>query len=84
MPKKFKFEPDKSIDGQRGITNATRAEWAEQALSEFRRICGYPSRDDNKCPITDLIGDLLHLADRDGLDGEALLESGRGLWEEER
>lgn len=82
--KPFRFHPRKSIDGPNGVKNGTRAEWADQALSVFRNTCGYPSDDDNECPIMDLIGDLLHLADRDGLDSEHLVESGRRMWEDER
>lgn len=84
MARKFKFRPRKSIDGPHGVKNGERADWAEQSLSIFRQTCGYPPGDDNECPIKDLIADLLHLADREGLDGERLLESGRGMWEEER
>lgn len=83
MNKKFKFRPRKSIDGPGGATNGTRAEWAEEALAVFRED-KYPERDDHEAPIMDLISDLLHLADREGLDGEALLEAGRGMWQDER
>jgi hypothetical protein len=82
--KPFKFRPRKSIDGRHGVKNGTRAEWAEKALLVFREECGYPKQDDNECPIMDLIGDLLHLADRDGLDADHLLRNGRIMWEDER
>lgn len=83
MAKRFRFKPRRNIDGKGGNTNGARAQWAEDALLVFRRN-KYPDRDDHERPIKDLIADLLHLADREGLDGEHLLESGRGMWMDER
>ncbi|TWT44413.1 hypothetical protein RAS1_08280 [Phycisphaerae bacterium RAS1] len=61
--------------------NADRAAWAENALEVFtvETYCGrYPrnlERDDLETAVGDLIADLLHYANRKGLDTDEILRS---------
>jgi hypothetical protein len=61
-------------------TNKDRARWASDALAVFTDATfsgDHPNtmpRDDLKCAISDLIADLLHLADQKGFDPQAILE----------
>lgn len=60
-------------------TNATRAEWAEQALNTFTNNVNYCRSSaelepgDRADAISDLICDLLHYAVEQGFDPERLL-----------
>lgn len=81
---KFKFNPDKNIDGPGGISNDTRADWAEIGVAAFREQCSHnddPLGDEH---IQDLICDLGHLADREGLNFEQLVQNGVRTWQDER
>jgi len=60
-------------------TNADRAEWALEALAVFTRRTyggddpGSMDRGDLETAVYDLIADLLHYADRQGFDTDAVL-----------
>ncbi|MBL0523165.1 hypothetical protein JD523_20115 [Aeromonas enteropelogenes] len=60
-------------------SNSTRADWADQALTTFTRETHFGrspdelDQDDMADAIADLICDLLHYADRQGLDPEQLI-----------
>ncbi len=61
-------------------TNQLRARWARNALTIFTDATfsgDHPDtmhRDDLECAISDLIADLLHLADQKGFDPQVILE----------
>ena len=83
MPK-FKFKPNKCVDGDGCPSNATRAAWAEAGLCAFLVATGEPNDGDNRDSIGDLIADLLHLCDRIDVDATAVLAAARHNWECER
>jgi hypothetical protein len=58
------------IDG----TNGNRAQWAKAALEAFLAQTGVEYED----ALGDLLGDLMHLSDREPFDFEAALERARG------
>ena len=63
-----------------GPTNAERAEWAVNALATFTAETfggEHPDAmhdDDLEAAVTDLISDVLHLAERSGFDPQRVLE----------
>ena len=61
-------------------TNKTRATWAAAALDAYLALVG----GDRSDAIGDLIGDLGHLADRDGVNFIAEAEAGLSAWADER
>lgn len=69
--------------------NRDRARWANNALRVFIGTTWNGEnpdtmhRDDLECAITDLICDLLHLADQKGLDAKEILERGNAHFEAE-
>lgn len=84
MSRKFKFKPDKpDPDDPDGPKNGRRADWAETAVDAFLSATG-EAGGDYEDAIADLMGDLLHLADKIGLDGEVLLDRAGRNWREER
>ncbi|BCK65818.1 hypothetical protein KAM448_35080 [Aeromonas caviae] len=72
------------------ISNATRAEWAEQALSTFTNnvnFCRNPAElesGDRADAIADLICDLLHYAVEQGYHPDLLLEQAKMNFEFEQ
>lgn len=58
--------------------NAERAEWAKTALDAFKMDAG--SSGDLQTDIGDLICDLFHLAYREGLSTEAILDHAQYHW----
>jgi hypothetical protein len=55
------------------VNNETRADWARDAVLAFRKHAGGSTSEDGKTPdygesIGDLIADLLHLCDVEGVD----------------
>lgn len=72
-PKKYikiktpKLPPD--VDG----LNNDRAQWARVALRAFMKETGVDLED----ALSDLLGDLMHMADRDNFDFEAALDRAR-------
>ena len=84
MSKKFKFKPDKpDPDDPDGPKNGTRAVWAETAVDAFLSATG-EAHGDYDSAISDLMADLLHFADKVGLDGEVLLARAERNWRVER
>lgn len=77
---KFKFKPNKKPDGA-VICNGTKADHAEMARTTWREAT---CTGDDESNIADLIADLGHLCDRDGLDFEAAIESALINWRAER
>jgi hypothetical protein len=59
--------------------NDKRAAWAERAIVEFERA----TRTDREDALADLLADLFHWCDRNGVDFETELARGRGNYEEE-
>lgn len=76
-------------DPDGGVSNDTRAEWAEASLDAMAHTMGEDMFED-LCPedgqdlIGDLIGNLLHVCDRYGFDAEKLWQRGREHWQTER
>ena len=65
---------------------AMRAAWASAAVETFRAVCrGSPldDRDGMQEAIGDLLADILHLARQEGLDPEAMINTGRMHFEAE-
>ena len=62
-------------------TNKDRAEWARGAVECFVSMVG--GGDDLKTSISDLIADLLHLCDEEGIDHEDVLRNATWHYEEE-
>jgi hypothetical protein len=83
--KPWKFRPARSIDSggaETGVTNSRRAMRAEDGCIAWR---GEDQPDDTyETNIGDMLGDLMHLCDRDGFDFDDLLRMGRGNYEAER
>ena len=63
--------------------NARRAECADHALAEFAAQVGMNVDAEMDTAIGDLIGDLLHLAVREGFDPMAIVKQGIGMWSAE-
>ena len=55
------------------ITNETRAQWAEETLDTFRAITRVDTDED---AVADLLADLRHYCDANGLDYATLDERG--------
>lgn len=80
--KKHTFKPNKKFDRE-GPSNETRAGWGEVGLMGFLCATGEPQTT-GEDEISDLIADLAHLCDRDGMDFEALVTRARMNWQAER
>lgn len=65
------------------VTNDDRAGWAEVACEAFAEITGQDMEDDLPEIIGDLIANLLHLANQQGMCPEERLENGRMHYEAE-
>jgi NTP pyrophosphatase (non-canonical NTP hydrolase) len=65
------------------VTNEDRAAWAEVACEAFAEITGQDMEDDLQEIIGDLIANLLHLANQQGMCAEERLENGRMHYEAE-
>jgi len=61
------------------ITNRERAQWADKALTTFRHVTGC----DHEDSLGDLLGDLMHWADRNNFDFEAALIRAQGHYQAE-
>ena len=59
--------------------NDDRANWAEAALRAFQAV----TKTDDEDAVSDLIGDLLHLAARQGLDPQLMLDRAQANYEAE-
>lgn len=69
-------------------TNEDRAEWAMEALRTFAKRTGQDESGDLKheqeSVLSDLLCDLMHLSDRDGLNFYLALQNGQGNYREEK
>jgi hypothetical protein len=55
-------------------SNDDRAEWALEACEAFGESTGLSVKDELETVITDLIANLLHLCDRNGISGDEAIE----------
>ena len=82
MRKKFTFSADKcAFTGD--LANGRRAEQAEMGVEAANRHRGEPVRIDEDS-VRDLLADLGHLCDREGLDFPALIDTAKKDWRAER
>lgn len=80
----FRFDPDKCVNVRLAAScNGRRADWAETAVLEFLCAAGESGGVDRDS-VGDLLADLLHLCDREGLNAEKLLELAKNNWKYER
>lgn len=80
--KKFVFDPEKDECGD-GNNNAKRANNAEAGLSASLKARGDPPRIDEDA-VCDLLADLFHYCDREGLPVHALVRCAKNSWKAER
>lgn len=64
-------------------TNAERAAWALEACKTFADATGLSVEDELPTVIGDLIANLLHLADQEGMCAESMLGTARMHFEAE-
>lgn len=64
-------------------TNEDRANWARAALEVFSQKTGLDMAVELDCSIGDLLANMMHLCKQEGLDFDALLETGRMHFEAE-
>lgn len=65
------------------VTNDDRAEWAQAALEAFRDAC-HMGEEEGEIVLQDLLTDLCHWADREGVDWPAALARGMSNYQEEK
>jgi hypothetical protein len=65
------------------VTNEDRAEWAAVACQAFAEITGLDMEEELPEIIGDLIADLMHLANQQGMCPEGRLENARMHYEAE-
>jgi len=82
MRKKFTFSADK-CEFAGGLTNGHRAEQAEMGVEAANRHRGEPVRIDEDS-VRDLLADLGHLCDREGIDFPAIINTAKKDWRAER
>lgn len=82
MRKKFTFSANK-CEFTGGLTNGHRAEQAEMGVEAANRHRGEPVRIDED-GIRDLLADLGHLCDREGLDFVKIVTTATKDWRAER
>ena len=82
MRKKFAFDETKHNIPD-GLTNGRRAEQAEMGVEAANRHRGEPVRIDED-GIRDLLADLGHLCDREGLDFVKIVATATKDWRAER
>jgi hypothetical protein len=63
--------------------NQKRVMWAESALDLFRQVTGMLGEDDDEDAFSDLLADLMHVADACGYDFENALKWARIHYEAE-
>ena len=83
VPDCFVFDPDLSVDGDGCPSNGTRADWAAAGVAGFLEATGEPGGADVDS-IRDLVADLLHLCDREGVDARYVIDRSVKDWEHER
>jgi len=87
MSKPFRFRPgSKKCAGavMALLTNDERADAAQVAVDAFLQYVGEAGVDDIRDNIGDLMVNLLHLGDREGVNTESLLRMTEFNWKEER
>lgn len=79
----FVFEPDKEGEDPTEPNNGQRAERAEKALRAFLKATkeSFHITEDEVC---DLMTDLLHLCDREGVDAQLVSDRAARNWRAER
>jgi len=82
MKKRFKYDGSKR-DVPDGLTNRKRAEQAEFGVEAAGRARGDAVNIDED-NIRDLVADLGHLCDREGLDFVAIVKTAKADWRSER
>ena len=68
-------------------TNDDRAEWAEKALDTFAEVTGLDrsgDKEDKELLVGDMISDLMHYCDREGLDWSVVTGRGGDHYREEK
>ena len=80
--RKHAFKPNKKTP--EGRNNSERAETAEYAVASGERARGDGGNGTDEDGIRDLLADLGHLCDREGLDYLAILETAVADWRSER
>lgn len=78
---KFRFDAERKVDGN---TNDRRANRAEAAICEYVHSLRDASDIRDESTVSDMICDLRHFCDREGIDFEAALKSANMNWEAER
>lgn len=67
--------------------NNKRAEWARAAIIRFREVCGGSRESDGSVLMDEAIGDLLsniaHLCDREGMDPKGTFKRALACYQEE-
>ena len=83
-PAPFKFRESRQTDGD-GPANGQRAKWANCGVVGFLLASGElePIRIDEDS-VRDLLADLGHLCDREGLDFPAIVNAAKRDWRAER
>lgn len=66
------------------VNNTQRAEWARNAVLPFAKETGLQYDIEKQEAISDLICDLLHLANQEGLDTDVVLRSATNNFECEK
>lgn len=77
------FRPERDVDDT-GTTNAERAERAEAVMVEYDDVRRLGVAEDHQDALTDILADLMHYADREGLDFAAALRIAADHHEAER
>ena len=79
----FIFEPDKEGEDPTEPKNGQRAEWAEKALRAFLKATNesFHIIEDEVC---DLMTNLMHLCDREGVDAQLVADRSVRNWRAER
>jgi hypothetical protein len=66
------------------VDNDDRAEWASKALVLFSRITGLDPDEERQEAVGDLIANIGHYCDRNGLDFMELAAAAISLWDVEK
>jgi len=69
--------------GYTGPKNADRADWAAAAVLKFATVTGMIENEDAETTIGDLLADLMHLCDREGVDFHTCVARASDHYEEE-
>lgn len=79
---RFKFKPDKRIDGKGTISNGERASFGAACVDLYGQMQAHPRGDE--ADGRDLISDICHWYDREGKDAEEEVRMALDRWREER